>query len=186
MTMLRREKEDIERLSRDRERLAKAAADTRAAELKADFEQQISAIYHFDQNETWKEAHDRVEEAVNEANKSVACICKQLGIPPQFAPGLSVQWYSRGENASRQRREELRRAAYAQIELMTKKAKTRISLKASEFRVKLVEESLTTDDAKKFLAALPTVESLMPKLSLSEVEKKLQSEGDEYRHRLLQ
>jgi len=50
--MIRRERKDLDRLSRDRERLAKAAA--RAAELKADFEQQIATVYSFDNDSVWK------------------------------------------------------------------------------------------------------------------------------------
>lgn len=71
MAMLRREREDLERLSRDRERLAKAGVDARAAELKADFEQQLAAEYSWDQNEVWKVAYLRAEEVVRQANSDI-------------------------------------------------------------------------------------------------------------------
>ena len=44
-------------LVRKQEKLAKTAAAQRAAELRADFEAQLSAIYSYDQDQVWKQAH---------------------------------------------------------------------------------------------------------------------------------
>jgi hypothetical protein len=168
--MLRREREDLERLSRDRERLAKAAADARAAELKADFEQQLATIYSFDQDEVWKEAHEVADQVARQGNSDIAKRCEQLGIPPKFAPSLNLGWRGRGENAITERRAELRKVAYTRIDALAKDAKTRISLAASEIRVQLVSGSLESDEAKKFLESMPTAADMMPKFSLKEIE----------------
>jgi hypothetical protein len=170
MAMLRREREDLERLSRDRERLAKAAADQRAAELRADFQRQLAATYSFDQDSVWKEAMRVADEAVSHAQRVIADRCEELGIPASFAPGLNLYWHGRGENAIKDRRAELTKVAYTRIEALAKDAKLKIGLAASEIRVQLLSGSLETDEAKLFLRAMPTPEEMMPKIELRELE----------------
>ena len=171
--MTRREREDLERLSRDRERVAKSQAAARASELKAEFEQQIAAQYSFDQDPVWKEADREAKEAVQQARFTIAARCQQLGIPPQFAPDLSLSWYSRGENASKERRAELRKVAYTRLDALEKDAKTKIGLASSTFRMELLAGSLESDEAKATLQAMPTVENLMPTFSIKQIEKEV-------------
>jgi len=97
----RRERDDLERLSRDRERIAKAAVDVRAAELKADLERQLSTTYSFDQDAVWEEAHRASAEVVEQANRAIADQCNKLGIPPQFAPAMDLHWYGRGRTPAK-------------------------------------------------------------------------------------
>jgi hypothetical protein len=108
--MLRRERESLERLSRDVEQLAKADADVRAKELATDFEQQLAAIYSFDQQPVWEEAHRLADVAVNQAQSQIAEECVKLGIPQEFAPRISLRWDDSGANASKKRRAESRTA----------------------------------------------------------------------------
>ena len=56
----RSERETIVRIIRKRERVAKALAAERAAALRAQFEAQIAAIYHFDQDAVWRAACGRL------------------------------------------------------------------------------------------------------------------------------
>jgi hypothetical protein len=75
--------------------------------LLANFEAQFAAEYHFDQDEIWRQAHA----VANEAAATIAERCRELGVPARFAPRVELDWYDRGENASRQRRAELRGVA---------------------------------------------------------------------------
>jgi len=183
-TMQRRERDDLEKLSRDRERLAKAAVDARAVELKADFEQKIAAQYSFDQDAIWKEAHALADKAVSEASNAIAAQCARLGIPATFAPGLNLYWHNRGENASKDRRTELRRVAYTRIESMAKDAKVKIGLACCEYRVKLLSGSLQSDEAKALLELMPTVPDLMPQLSLPKIQNAVDKAAEEHRRLL--
>jgi hypothetical protein len=184
-TMQRREREDLEKMSRDRERLAKAAADARAAELKANFEEQMAAQYSWDQDPVWKEAHALAAKATNEAEAAIKAQCAKLGIPPEFAPGLSLGWHGRGENAIKERRSEMRKVAYTRIESMVKDAKTKIGLACCEYRVKLMSGSLQSEEAKAFLESMPTVADLMPKLSLPKIQHVVDKAAEAYRQRWL-
>ena len=76
---------------------------------------QLASIYSFDQSEVWAQAHAAAEKALVEANAAIAENRRKLGIPERFAPGLVMGCYGRSENASRERRVELRRVAVARI-----------------------------------------------------------------------
>jgi hypothetical protein len=65
----------------------------------------------------WAEAAREAEREVARAQTRIAERCRELGIQKDFAPSLSLTWRHRGYgNAVKERREELRRAAKAQIE----------------------------------------------------------------------
>ena len=68
--MTKAEREDLQRLLRDREKVQIAAAKEMSAELMADFESQLAARYSFDDDAVW-------EAAVKEAEREV----KSLGRP---------------------------------------------------------------------------------------------------------
>src|SRR5690349_13908217 len=101
------ERESLVKLCRQREKLAKLAADARAAEMRADFEKQLATIYSYDDHAVWRCAHDAAADAVSEAQRLIEGSLKQLGIPKEFAPQLELRWYGRGENAAKERRAEL-------------------------------------------------------------------------------
>jgi hypothetical protein len=171
--MLRRERDDLEKLCRDRERLSKAAADARAAEMKANFEEQIAAIYSFDQDAVWKTAHEQIAQVGREVQATVAARCKELGILPEFAPTISFDWYGRGQNAAKGRRDELRKVAYTRIDAKAKEAKTRITLVACDYRSRLVSGSLESDEAKAFLESMPTVADMMPQITVAQIQDEM-------------
>lgn len=62
--MSKSEREDLLRLVRQREKVLKTAASQRSAELMADFEQQLTSIYSYDQDEVWRSARNAAEEEV--------------------------------------------------------------------------------------------------------------------------
>jgi hypothetical protein len=95
--------------------------------------------------------------------------CREIGIPDRFAPKINLHWYSRGENAVKERRDELRRMAVTAIEAQEQKAKTQIELSRLEAQEKLALAGITSDAARGFIEALPSITDLMPRLSFAEV-----------------
>lgn len=168
--MTRREREDLMKLTRARVRVAKTQAVARAAQLRADFEQQLARVYAFDEDEVWKAVTEKAEAIVAEARKQIADRCKELGIPKQFAPTVGLGWSSRGENGSRERRVELRHVATSKIDSLMKSACERIEESAVVVQTQLLAAGLETDEAKQFLANMPTPEQLMPTLDLKQIE----------------
>jgi hypothetical protein len=168
--MSKSEREDLQRLLRQRERVLKSAAKQRSAELAADFENQLGQEYRFDQDEVWNQAEKLAEAEVLKAEKLVAARCRQLGIPDQFAPSLSLCWSSRGYgNTIEKRRAELRRMARAQVEAIERKAIVQIELSCLEAQTALAVAGLSTEAAKLFIEKLPKIEALMPALSFAEI-----------------
>jgi hypothetical protein len=165
------EQADLLKVIRGRERVAKFAAAQRAAELRTDFEAQISKIYSFDDNDIWKAAMAAATQATEEAKAKVDLECERLGIPKEFRPEIGQpMWYRRGENASAERRAELRKLAYAQIEEAEKRAKVQIERISVEAQTQVLQTGLSAP-AKQFLEMLPSVETLMPTLQLERVEQ---------------
>jgi hypothetical protein len=107
-TISKGDREDLQRLIRQREKVLKSAAKQRSAELLADFENQLGSQFTFDQDEIWEKAQTAADREVQKARQAVAARCRELGIPARFAPDLELRWYGRGENAVPKRRDELR------------------------------------------------------------------------------
>ena len=168
--MTKGEREDLQRLIRQREKVLKSAARQRTAELIADFENQMGQEYSFDQDEVWEQAVKSVEPLVRKAQEQIAVRCRALGIPRQFAPGLSLAWKGRGyDNSIERRRRELRVMAKTQIEAIEQNAIVQIELSCLEAQTKLAIAGLTSDSARSFIEQLPSIEVLMPRLSFAEV-----------------
>lgn len=168
--MTKGEREDLQRLVRQREKVQKSAAKARSTELLADFENQISAEYRFDDDAVWAAAEKAAEIEVRKAQQRVSARCEELGIPKQFAPRLDLYWSSRGyENSVKRRRDELREAAKAQIAALEQQAIVKIEQASVEAQTEIAISGLTSESALSFVERLPTVESLMPPLSYREL-----------------
>jgi hypothetical protein len=64
----------------------------RQAEMIAHVEKQLSAIYKAD-HELFRAINQEAERAVSQADKQIAAICQERGIPESFRPSLRVDWY---------------------------------------------------------------------------------------------
>jgi hypothetical protein len=167
--MTKGERDDLQRLVRQREKVLRSAAKQRSSELIADFENQLGSIYSFDNDATWTEAVRLAEQEVEKANAKIAARAAELGIPKDFAPKVSFGWYGRGENGVEKRRLELRKMATTRIAAIEAKAITAIELGCLEAQTAIAASGLTSEAAAAFLTNLPNVESLMPPLSYEQV-----------------
>jgi hypothetical protein len=168
--MTKSEREDLQRLIRQREKVMKSAAKQRSAELLADFESQMAAEYRFDDDAVWAAAAKAAQAEVAKAQDRVAERCRELGIPKQFAPSLSLVWRHRGyDNALARRRDELRRVAEKQIASLEQAAIVEIERASVTAQTEIALSGLSSEAAQAFVARLPDVESLMPGLSYREL-----------------
>jgi hypothetical protein len=168
--MTRNEREDLQRLVRQREKVLKSAAQQRSAELLADFENQMGQEYAFDQDEVWEKAVKTVQPLVEKAQAQITNRCRELGIPDQFAPSVHLSWSARGYgNEVEKRRRELRTMAQTRIGAIEAKARTEIELSCLKAQETLALAGLTSDAARLFIEKLPGIETLMPRLSFAEV-----------------
>ena len=164
------ERGNLGSLIRQRARLMKTEVKQRRLELMADFERQLSATFSYDQDETWKGAHALAEQAVKDAQVVIQERCRELNIPKEFAPTISMMWFGRGQNAVRDRRTELRTAAKARLDALEATAKTEIERISVNAQTDLIADGLTSEAAQAFLEQMPSTETLMPVLELDRVQ----------------
>jgi hypothetical protein len=169
------ERDSLMQVARLRARIAKDQVIAYAAKLKADFESQLDAAYPWDSDETWKEIAYFMERAKREAQAKVVARNKELGIPDWAAPSLTWYWTEQGENATKERKVELRRLASTQIDALCKAAKTEIDRASLGIQTELLASGLTSEAAKAFLETMPSVTALMPALDVAILESKLLS-----------
>ena len=174
MSMTKGERSELMSLIRKREKVMKSAACERAAKMLAEFEAQSARIYNFNDDEVWRRATVEAEAAVAQAQKLIASRCAELGIPEEFAPSIRFAWYGRGENAVRDRQEELRRAAKAKIAAIEQEAMAKIEKMSLEAQTDLLATGLESDAAKLFLGSMATVESLMPSINAIEIKDQVE------------
>src|SRR5262245_61240585 len=95
--------------------------------------------------------------------------CRELGIPKRFQPKIHSTSYGGGENASKERRAELRKVAVTRIDALAKAAKATIEHESLKLHTDLVAGALESGEARAVLNALPTIEVLMPSLTVAEI-----------------
>ena len=179
-TMTKGEREELAKLLRERRKLGGEMVDQHAAKLRADGEEQLAKIYRFD-DEAWHDLTAAAEAYVRKADKELAKRCAEMGIRPEFRPRLSMDWYGRGENASKQRRDELRRVMNTRIDELARAAKVQISSKIIEGLTLLASDALESPAAQAFLAAMPSVETLMPPIDIKALEREAEDEKSKSR-----
>jgi hypothetical protein len=129
-------------------------------------------------HEAWKTSRKTVEERVKAPDDELAKRCAELGIPERFRPSIDWHWSGRGENGIADRRTELGRVAQTRIDERVKRAKVEIERRSVDLQTELAADGLETEQAKTFLASMPTIEELMPTLIFKELED---TANDHYR-----
>jgi Tfp pilus assembly protein PilX len=163
--MTKGEREELSKLIRAQANIAKKMAEQRAAELLADGEEQLAKKYRVD-DEAWSDLTAAANAAVRKADGQLAKRCEEMHIPPEFRPKLYVNWSQRGENALADRRAELRRVLKTKVEAVTSAAMVQIEMRMVEGLTMLAQDGLESSAAQAFLAGMPTVQELMPKLDV--------------------
>ncbi len=168
-----KEAHDLGQIIKDRAKVLKSHAEEQAAACLADFERKISATFAFDSDDVWKRATEEAMKVIAESNEKIAARCKKLGIPKEFAPGLSISWSARGQNGIASRRAELRRVAVAEIEAMKRAAMTRIERQSLDLRTQVVTMGVLSKDGVLFLESLAPIEESMGQLDFAQIEAKM-------------
>jgi hypothetical protein len=168
-SMTKAERDELVKLAKRRERTAKAGIEHRAAELLADVESQLASTYA-SSNELWVELTAEAKRLVDGIDAQIAQRCRELGVREEFRPGLSLSWYGRGENGDAQRRAELRKVAQTQITAESRRAKYVIEARTTDVLTELAAGAFHSDEAKAFLATIPTAVELMPTISVKALE----------------
>jgi hypothetical protein len=168
------EMETISRALRAKMKAAATAIIALSPKLKAEFEVQLSVTYPPSGDPVWMDALNVVYKTYEIQRARVEARCEELKIPERFRPQLTrpgwiSSWQSSGADF-KDYRAEMRRLAAIQIDDMIKNRLAHLEMNSANIQFELVAHGCITDEAKQFLAKLPSIESLIPKLKVSEVE----------------
>ncbi len=145
--MTRGEREDLQKLIRKRERIAKADAASRGREILAIVESQLCARFSAE-DEVWRSIVATAEEAVEKADAEIAALCRERGVPESFRPSFNCYWESRGENGVNSRRTELRKLAQAQVEAQVSRLCCEIERDSERMLTQLLVEDCSRKSQK--------------------------------------
>ncbi len=162
--MTKTERESLEKLIRQKAGVAKHDAEARGKVLLAHAEAQLSARFRRD-DELFAHVTKRAEEMAAAADQEIAEICRRQGVREEFRPRISLDWLGRSENASAERRAELRRLAQANVAALVSAAKVEIDREATEQTSQLLLDGLASPEARAFLGRMPSPEELLPPLT---------------------
>lgn len=156
---------------KQRERVAKAEAARRSAEILVDFDAQLEREFSFYENEIWSQAVEKANTAVAEASRIIADECRRLGIPEDFAPSLNLNWRHQGYyNGTKEARSKLRNVAVMQTQAAEKAAKVEIEKRSVDLQEKIMTGALESAEARDFMASIPSAAQLMPIITIEQVK----------------
>lgn len=167
--MTRTEAADLQRVVRMNCKLARTDIDARAAAVLAEFEAQLAKEYD-PQDAMVKDLFTEADKIVHQLNAELKQRCDDAGVPRNWAPSLHVVLYQRGENASAERRYELRRVAFTRMDEMKRTAKLAVDRAENAMATALIANQLDGAEAKEWLATLPSADSLIQEFSIAEIE----------------
>jgi hypothetical protein len=182
--MTSRERSDLAALIRKREKVAKSRTAHVKAERLADFEVQLASVFAAE-DERFSDLNTFAQEVEKRANEELERRCAELGIPAHFRPGLHLNWMGRGENATSERRAELRRVAQSRADADQKKAIEHIEFASLEAQEELLRDGLTTSAAREYIERLPTPEQLLPSLDVGSLLKALPGHHEDQERRYI-
>jgi hypothetical protein len=164
----------IGRALRANVKAAKAAIIALGPKLKAEFEVQLAVSYPASGDPVWAVALQELYEHYVHEQKVVDARCDELRIPVRFRPRLTppgwLDSWRTGCSDFKDLRAEMRRLAGAQIDDMLKSRLAQLELESANIQFEIASHGCITDAAKEFLAKLPSVDTLIPPIKVSEVE----------------
>jgi hypothetical protein len=158
------ERAELGKLVRLNAKVAKDDAEARGKWMLADAEAKLAAIYKAE-DDVWADITALAERQVAEADAAIAALCRERGVPEDFRPQLHLGWYGRGQNASKERRAELRKVAQTQVAARVKEAQVEIDRESAKQLTLIAQAGLVTEEAVKFIGQMPKPEDLLPPLA---------------------
>lgn len=168
-TLTRKDRDELVKVVRMRAKLAHADIAERQARLKAQIENELSAVFEADDSR-WRDLTEEAMRDFRRLDAELAKRCADLGLKPELRPRLALEWHGRGASADMYRRAELRRLAAARIEALGRSAKLDVDRQVADSITALISGGLSSDEARAQLDNLPSADSLMLAPSVAELE----------------
>jgi hypothetical protein len=167
--MTKGDRENLQRIAKMNARVARQQVEQIKAERIAQAEAALSRTFK-KYEEAWAEAVEQAEEDIHKVRvrvgKHIQSVLQEEGVPDDFMPQLQIVswWRERGENEMAGRRAELRMRARTRVQADGEAAVAAIDAGEVKVLTQLLAGGLETDQAQKFLEAMPNAAELMPEI----------------------
>jgi hypothetical protein len=157
---------------RARVKAARATIIALGPKLKATFEAEVSRRYPAKGDPVWLDAMKKLNQATEAQRARVAERSEELGIPHRFRPDISGPRWSDWHDCQGYKglRAELCRVANLQIDDMLKTRLAEMERDSADIQFEIASQGCVTDAAKEFMAKLPSIDALIPAITMDEVQ----------------
>lgn len=170
------ERTELRSVVRNQFKVLRHEVEQRKAELYAELEQDIHDRFSAD-DQKWEAMQFLVDEAVREANRRINDILYENGF--EARTGSEHIWLNGPRmDKPRKQRTELWHVAGTRIEAQVKAALLRLDRDEADLLRTLAVGAIESEEARQFLASIPTVGELVSAARLAEIEASLTDQGD--------
>lgn len=169
MTISKGERDELRRVVRTDFKVLAEEMTIREAEMQADIEQRIATRF-LPSDEAIAAAEREAAAVVSDANVAIAAVMAELA---KNADGYTIDWQRLAAPrilAMPVKRQEMRRAALAELRARVVGAKAKVHRQEADLLKSLASGALESEEARSFLAAIPSVAELVPAARLAELE----------------
>lgn len=162
------ERTELRSIVKQQFKVLRSELEQREMEMDAEVEAEISARYEHE-DQAWSVVQHKVHEAVMEANRQINDAMAEAGF--QMKSGTERMWVTAPRMSQPQEdKQQLRRLAHTRIAAQVRGAKLRLEREEADLLRTLAVGAIESDEARAFLAAIPTVGELVPAARLAEIE----------------
>lgn len=166
------ERTELRSIVRQQFKVLRAEVEQRGAELVADLHEEIGARYT-EEDDAWGLAAHKAHEAVLEANRAVNDAYREL-----LGDAHVERMYVGAQLPAQpvRHRTVLKQAGAKRVEAQVKAALLGLDRQEADLLRTLAVGSIESDEARKFLEAIPAVSELVPVARLAELEAALEAD----------
>lgn len=168
------ERTELRSIVRQQFKVLRSELEQREREMYAGVEEEIATRYA-EADQGWVALTHKIHEITLDANRQVNDALYEAGF--QTKSGTERMWFQTpGPRQPTEDRTELRRLATTKIQAQMKAAKLRLDREEADLLRNLAVGAIESDEAREFLAAIPTVGELVPVARLAELEAQITGE----------
>lgn len=172
------ERAELKTIVKQQYKVLRSEIEQRQYELHEQVEEEIATRFS-DDDEQWAAMQHRIYEACSEANRTINDLLREYGY--EVRGHTEREWVPTPRMSKpSEKQNELRHQAAAKINTRVKSAKLRLDREEADLLRTLAVGAIESEEARSFLASIPTVADLVPAARLAEIEADLvQNDGDE-------
>lgn len=172
------ERAELRSIVRGQMKVLRSEIDQRRAELVADIDEQVAAQFA-DADRTWEGFMHEVHEATREADRRINDAAIAAGYQTKNGYEREYVTVARGVSKPTRSRDTMRVQAVRALDAQVAAARLRLERQEADLLKTLSVGALESDEARAFLAQIPTVGELVSAARLVELERAAEDPDDQ-------